>query len=139
MYSVAFSPDGQYLASGSTDGAVRVWDVTTQSLAASLKGHEEVSFNQCGTILFDRSFQEVRSVAFSPNTSRDLCIASGSDDTTVILWDTGALPKWRRSKFQMFCLAKHRRSGAGSEASRIVEDLMGMIHGYVMGSILTRT
>jgi WD40 repeat protein len=72
--SVAFSPDGQWLASGSSDNTVKVWDASSGGLTRSLAGHQG----------------SVRSVAFSPG-GRGL--ASGSDDRTVKLWDvsTGTL------------------------------------------------
>jgi WD40 repeat protein len=68
VYSVAFSPDGGRIASGSHDDTVRVWDATTGEVIATLEGHTDW----------------VKSVAFSPDGGR---IASGSDDSTVRVWD----------------------------------------------------
>ncbi|KAJ5639784.1 uncharacterized protein N7484_007646 [Penicillium longicatenatum] len=72
--SVAFSPDGQLLASASDDFTVRLWDPATGALQQTLEGHSD----------------SVRSVAFSPDSQ---LLASASDDRTVRLWDpaTGAL------------------------------------------------
>ena len=66
--SVAFSPDGQTLASGSMDSTVKLWDVSTGREKASLAGHKN----------------SVYSVAFSPDGQT---LASGSMDSTVKLWD----------------------------------------------------
>ncbi|MCI0462936.1 MAG: protein kinase [Gemmataceae bacterium] len=66
--AVAFSPDGQRLASTSYDGTVKVWDATTGQEVFTLRGHTD----------------GVNSVAFSPDGQR---LASTSDDATVKVWD----------------------------------------------------
>ncbi|MDH6104620.1 trypsin-like peptidase domain-containing protein, partial [Anabaenopsis tanganyikae CS-531] len=73
--SVAFSPDGKTLASGSWDDTIKLWDVATGRSIATLTGHSG----------------SVNSVAFSPDSLRGAAIgktlASGSRDNTIKLWD----------------------------------------------------
>ena len=68
VYSVAFSPDGKTLASGSLDKTIKLWEVATGKERATFEGHSD----------------GVTSVAFSPDGKT---LASGSDDTTIKLWD----------------------------------------------------
>ena len=68
--SVAWSPDGRFLASGSRDNTVRVWDAADGRLLRTLAGHTGW----------------VPSVAWSPDGRT---LASGSDDRTVRVWDAG--------------------------------------------------
>ncbi len=41
VYSVAFSPDGKYLASGSDDKKVKLWSFESQREVATLQGHKD--------------------------------------------------------------------------------------------------
>ncbi|CAE7077542.1 unnamed protein product [Rhizoctonia solani] len=68
--SVAFSPDGKSVASGSYDQTVRIWDAhSTSPIGEPLRGHVDT----------------ITSVSYSPFGN---LIASGSDDETIRLWDT---------------------------------------------------
>ena len=73
---LAFSPDGQRLASGSWDHTIKMWNVDSGLLLQTLQGHKDL----------------VLSIAFSPN---GLLLASSSADSTIKLWDatTGELLK----------------------------------------------
>ncbi|KAF9051756.1 WD40-repeat-containing domain protein [Panaeolus papilionaceus] len=66
--SVAISPDGNWVAAGSLDCIIRVWNVRTGKMVERLKGHED----------------SVYSVAFTPNGKG---LVSGSLDRSLKYWD----------------------------------------------------
>jgi WD40 repeat protein len=71
IYSVAFSPDGSYALSGSTDKTMKLWDVDSGAEIRTFKGHT----------------LDVLSVVFSPDGRYAL---SGSYDKTMKLWDVSS-------------------------------------------------
>ncbi|NEQ68332.1 MAG: hypothetical protein F6J86_28865 [Symploca sp. SIO1B1] len=109
--SVSFSPDGNILATGSSDKTIKLWDIETGQEIRTLRGHNQevnsVSFNPDGNVLAtgsgDKTIklwdvemgQEIRtlqgqgfgfvySVSFSPDGN---ILATGSSDKTIKLWD----------------------------------------------------
>jgi len=72
VFTVAFSPDGKFLATGGKGGTVRLWNPTTGL--------------QIGQPLGGQGGQ-VNSVAFSPDGKM---LASGGQDGKMRLWDTTA-------------------------------------------------
>ncbi|MBN3922464.1 NB-ARC domain-containing protein [Nostoc sp. NMS4] len=110
IFSVVFSPNGKLLATGDTNGEIRLYEVANSQQLLTCKGHTgwvwSISFSPDGQILASGSNDQtiklwdtntgecfktleghsggVRSVTFSPNGQ---VLASGSDDQTIKLWN----------------------------------------------------
>jgi WD40 repeat protein len=71
--SIAFSPDGQLLATGNTEPVVKLWDRATGQCLKVMKGHQS----------------RIWSIAFAPqhDSSASQILATGSEDGTIRLWN----------------------------------------------------
>ena len=111
VHAVVFSPDGKLLASGGNDSRLRLWDASTGSLIAVLRGGgAAVAFSPDGKLianeyggnrssvpigLWDVHTGELRHVLtghYNPLTciafsSDGKTLASSSRDSEIILWD----------------------------------------------------
>ena len=68
--SITRSPDGQFFASASSDGSIRVWQLGQRGRLRYLLGHRVIAYH----------------VSFSPDGK---FLASASQDGTVKIWDVG--------------------------------------------------
>ncbi|MDF5716402.1 MAG: serine/threonine protein kinase [Rhizonema sp. NSF051] len=109
VLTVAFSPDGKILATGSEDNTIKLWQVNTGKIIDTLPGHSwsvvALAFSTDGEMLLSGSWDKtvklwrvhtkkeivtlsghvdsVSAVAISPDAQ---LIASGSRDKTIKLW-----------------------------------------------------
>ncbi|MEH1808403.1 nSTAND1 domain-containing NTPase [Nostoc sp.] len=68
---VAYSPNGQQLASASNDKTIKIWNVSSGQLIKTLTGHSD----------------SVSSVVYSPNGQQ---LASASNDKTIKIWNVSS-------------------------------------------------
>jgi WD40 repeat protein len=82
-----FSPDAQFIVSGSLDRTLRLWDVRTGQCYQTLGSHSELIY----TLL-------VTSIQFADEASAQLTTISGSLDESIKFWDLQANKCWQTWK-----------------------------------------
>ena len=86
IYSLAFSPDGKLLASGSSDQTVRIWEIGTDGSSnsgkavATLEGHRD----------------NIYGMDFAPDNSK---VVSASHDHTLRLWRADSRGRFSAANF----------------------------------------
>jgi U3 small nucleolar RNA-associated protein 12 len=83
------SPNKDIFAVGYADGSIRLWDQNTQSVIATFNGHKKA----------------ISALAFDQAGFR---LASGSQDTDLILWDVvGEAGLFRYETIRHYCMWSH--------------------------------
>ncbi|KAJ6557825.1 WD40-repeat-containing domain protein [Mycena capillaripes] len=90
--SVAMSPDSRYVAAGSLDTVVRIWDAATGALVERLRGHRD----------------SVYSVVWTPDGRG---VVSGSLDKTLKYWDVSGLAAGAKPKKEAGASGKEAPAG----------------------------
>jgi len=107
VLSVAFSPHGRHIMSGSCDETIRLWDAQTGGQVGNpLQGHTD----------------SVLSVAFSPDGRH---IVSGSSDETIQPWDaqTGGQDKGQTTKTKLITPSPIHFSSSAAHALKDAQSL----------------
>jgi WD40 repeat protein/predicted deacylase len=117
VWSVAFSPQGNLLATGSADKTIVLWEVSTGAITATLEGHTD----------------KVESLAFSPDGNT---VASGSADGTVRVWQ---VPEGKQAL--VIPPAGNPAPGAGDKLAGVKSvafspDGTKLVAGYAKGAVL---
>ena len=74
IWSIRYSGDGQRLVAGTSGGSIVVYDIESRRSLHRIFGHDE----------------DVNAVCFADSSSPHI-LYSGSDDTTLKVWDTRSL------------------------------------------------
>jgi len=108
--TIAYSPNGRYLASGGWDNLIKIWDAQTGNCVKTLKGHQsailDIKFSKDGKTLISSSQDEtikfwsiasgklvhqitghsgwIMSISLD---AKESILASGGSDETISLWD----------------------------------------------------
>jgi WD40 repeat protein len=118
VWPISFSPDGNYVVTGSMDTTAKIWDLRANKLLRTLKGHtagvNATIFSKDGSLLLtgspDRTIKiwkwktgalqktlqcgaGVNALSFSPDGK---LLAIGGYDSAVHLWDTTTW-KWKET------------------------------------------
>ena len=84
IYAVAFSPDGQYVAAGTSEGSIYIWHTADQQLVQVIQAHQHA----------------IRQLTFAQPTrvegDRHLVLASASEDKSLGFWVLDAEGSVRR-------------------------------------------
>jgi len=79
--SLAWSPDGKYVATPGHGNSIHVWNVADGTMASYDESPQHVAPKDL------QRFSKIRSLAFAPGRPADNYLAAGSNDGTVHVWN----------------------------------------------------
>jgi WD40 repeat protein/serine/threonine protein kinase len=142
--SVSLSPNGQYLASASYDGTIRIWETAPRREACAIVESDaavkSVDFGRDGDgNYYFVNASGVRSVAFSPDGNY---LVSGGSDRSIRLW------QWDANHHRLSLVWIGRRSAALAAREASVANVVGLSpanlqllkqHGARLGAVVPQS